>query len=67
MAYIKVVDDPYIVGICENQDANGNISKEEYDEITELFANKPTATSGYKYMLRDDSHKWEMVESGGGL
>lgn len=59
MAYKKVLTGSYILGVGET--SVGNISKEEYDEITERFRNKPGEADGFVYMLRDDTLAWEKI------
>lgn len=61
MEYKKIIVSDYILGLAEVIN-NGNISKEEYDRITEIIRNKPSAESGYDYRLRADSLEWELVE-----
>lgn len=61
MEYKKIIVDGYILGLAEVEQ-NGNISKEEYDRITEIIRNKPIAESGFDYRLRADSIEWELVE-----
>lgn len=60
MAYRKVLDGPYILGVGFSQ--VGNIEQVEYEEIVAQYVRKPTAPVGYAYMLRDDTHVWELVK-----
>lgn len=62
MDYMKCISGDYIVSL-HLVNGNGNIDKIEYDELKELFQNRPIATEGYQYMLRADSLEWEMVEA----
>lgn len=60
MNYAKVVCNGYILGVGI---ANiGNITEEEYNEITGIFRSAPVAPSGYTYKLRADTLEWELVE-----
>ena len=60
MAYRKVLDGPYILGVGFSQ--VGNIEQAEYEEIVAQYVRKPTAPVGYAYMLRDDTNVWELVK-----
>lgn len=60
MEYKKIIVDGYILGLAEVAN-NGNISKAEYDRITEVIHSKPIAESGYDYRLREDL-TWELYE-----
>lgn len=60
MNYAKVVCNGYILGVGI---ANiGNITEEEYNEITDIFRSAPVAPTGYTYKLRADTLEWELVE-----
>ena len=63
MAKIKVIYDDYIIGIGENPIVKEGITQKEYDELTNIFRNKPTAPDGFHYMLRADNLNWELVEN----
>lgn len=60
MEYKKIIVGGYILGLAEVE-KNGNISKEEYDRITEIIHNKPIAPEGYDYRLKADL-TWEKYE-----
>lgn len=60
MEYKKIIVDGYILGLAEVEQ-NGNISKEEYDRITEIIHFKPIAPEGYDYRLREDL-TWELYK-----
>lgn len=61
MNYRKIVIEGYIRGVCETT-GEGNISREEYNAITELMHNKPTPPDGYNYRLSDETLEWVLVE-----
>lgn len=62
MGRFKVIDDGYVLGIGINQSPIDEITQKEYDELTDIFRNKPTAPEGYHYLLRADTLEWELVE-----
>lgn len=55
---ISVIDN-YIVAIAL---ADGEPETEEYRELINVIANKPTAPDGSEYFLRADTLEWELVE-----
>lgn len=59
MEYKKIIVGGYILGLAEVN--SGNISKDEYDRITEIIHNKPTAPKGFDYRLKDNL-EWELYE-----
>ena len=65
MRYDITTEDGYIVsfGSASNgEPEDGNITKEQYDEIRRVITEKPTAADGYEYRLRADTLQWERVE-----
>ena len=60
MNYRKVVIDGYIIGVGETS-AEGNITSDEYNRLTEIFLAMPEAPEGYYYMLRENE-TWELIE-----
>lgn len=60
MQHKTIIIDGYIRGVCMTT-GEGNISQAQYDTITELFHNKPTAPDGFDYRLKADL-TWELVE-----
>lgn len=60
MNYRKVVIDGYIIGVGETA-AEGNITSDEYNRLTEIFLAMPEAPEGYYYMLRENE-TWELIE-----
>ena len=61
MAFVKVINDGYIIGIGKNQSESGGVTEPEYNQISELFKNKPPDTDWYQYKLRSDTLEWERV------
>lgn len=62
-AFYKVVESGYIVGFGTNGADNVTaITEDEYNELAEMFATRPTAPEGYAYMIQDDPREWVMVE-----
>ena len=59
--YYAIIENGYIIAITTNC-GQTPITKELYDSILVMFRNKPTAESGYDYMLRADTLEWELVE-----
>lgn len=62
MAFIKVENEGYIIGVGQNQLKSGGISETEYNRISERINNKPTDPEHYQYKLRSDNLEWELVE-----
>lgn len=60
MGYIKVMSNGYILGVAQAT-SGGNISKEEFDEITAIIHDMPTTPDGYYYRLKDNL-EWELCE-----
>ena len=60
MEYVKVISDGYILGVGEVE-SGGNISKEEFDEISNIIHNTPTAPDGYYYRLKENL-EWELCK-----
>lgn len=68
MTYYKVIIDGYIISVGISTSGSGGISKEEYDMLSELLSNRPTAPDDkHEYKLRDDTLEWELTDRGGGL
>ena len=62
-AYYKIVEDGYIVGFGTNGgDEVSGITEAEYNALSEMFADRPTAPEGYAYMIQDDPREWVLVE-----
>lgn len=60
MGYKIVKNDGYILGVGEVP-FEGNISKDEFDEITEIIQHMPDAPEGFYYRLKDN-FEWELCE-----
>ena len=61
--YYKIVDDGYIVGFGTNgNDECTAITEQEYTQLRAVFADRPTAPTGYDYRLKVDL-TWELVEN----
>ncbi len=62
-AFYKVVEDGFVAGFGTNGGDNVTaISETEYDSLTEMFQDRPTAPEGYAYMIQDDPREWVLVE-----
>lgn len=57
----KLVENGYIVAITTNYGQIA-ITDSEYETILDLFRSKPSAESGFDYLLRDGTMEWELVE-----
>ena len=63
-AYYKVVADGFITGIGTNgSDDATEITKKEYNAISALISDKPIAQDGYKYVLKDSTKEWVLIEA----
>ena len=63
IAFYKVVEDGFVAGFGTNGGDNADaISEAEYDALSEMFQNRPTAPAGYAYMIQDDPREWVLVE-----
>ena len=60
MEYKIVITDGYILGVGEVPNG-GNISKAEFDRMTDIINQKPTAPEGYDYKLTEGL-EWELFE-----
>lgn len=61
--FYKVVKDNIIDGFGTNgPDTVTAITEEEYDALTAMIAARPTAPSGYAYVIQDDPREWVLVE-----
>ncbi len=61
--FYKVLDEQFISGFGTNgNESVTEISKSEYEQLRTLFAERPTAPSGYAYLLQDDPLEWVLVE-----
>lgn len=58
--FYKVAEDGYIKAIGTGSKGE-EINEDEYNEIREIIQNRPTASAGYGYRLKE-SLKWEMYE-----
>lgn len=62
-AFYKIVNDNIIQGFGTNgPDTVTAITEEEYDALTAMFSDRPTAPSGYAYVIQDDPREWVLVE-----
>ena len=62
-AFYKIVEDSYIVGFGTNGGGEVSaITEDEYNDLTEMFATRPTAPNGYAYMIQNDPREWVLVE-----
>lgn len=64
MRYEKIIENGYISScVCcfNGNEAEGNISKSEYDAISAILLSAPTAPDGYSYRLKEDL-TWELYE-----
>lgn len=62
IAYYKVVENGYIVGIGTNgNDTVTEITEAEYNEILSVIHSAPVAPEGYIYKLTEGL-EWELVE-----
>lgn len=60
MNYRKAVINGYIYGVGETT-AEGNITAEQYNRLSEMFESTPEAPEGFYYLLREDE-TWELVK-----
>ena len=60
MEYIKIINGGYILGVA-HVPFGGNISKEEFDNITEIIHQMPEAPEGFYYRLTEN-FEWELCE-----
>lgn len=64
MRYDKVIENGYIAScVCcfNGNEADGNITKEEYENISNILLSAPTASDGHAYRLKADL-TWELYE-----
>ena len=63
-AYYKIVDgDGFISGFGTNgSDSATAITEEDYNSLTTMFSNRPTAEEGHAYILRDNPREWVLIE-----
>lgn len=61
MMYKKVVINGYILGVGQVEH-NGNITEDEYNELTALFHDMPNAPDGYEAKLNDNTLEWDIIE-----
>ena len=61
MAFMVCESNGYILGIGKNQAESGGVSESKYNQISELFKNKPSDTDEYQFKLRSDTLEWERV------
>lgn len=61
MNYKKVIIDGFILGVGAHPN-NGNITEEEYNTISEILRNIPSAPEGYKYLLQDGTLEWMLLK-----
>lgn len=65
MRFDAYIEDGYIqsVGSADSgAPEDGNLTREEYDRIKTIIAEKPPAADGYDYRLRADTLQWEQIE-----
>ena len=60
MEYKMVKNDGYILGVGVVP-YGGNISKEEYNKVTSIINQMPTAPDGFYYRLKEN-FEWELYE-----
>lgn len=61
--FYKIVSGGYITGFGTNGSDNVTaITEAEYNDLSEMFAARPTAPEGYAYMIQDDPREWVLVE-----
>ena len=61
--FYKVVKDNIIDGFGTNgNDTVIAITEAEYAALASMFAERPTAPSGYAYVMQDDPREWVLVE-----
>lgn len=58
--YFKIVSDGFVLGVGTGNGGT-QITPEEYQSISELIKNRPSAASGYTYMLTE-ALEWQLVE-----
>lgn len=61
MNYKKVIIDGFILGVGAHPNS-GNITEEEYNTISEILRNIPSAPEGYKYLLQDGTLEWMLLK-----
>lgn len=61
MRFFKKIDNGYLIAIGEG-DGETEITESEYRAVMQKIQNKPTASEGHQYRLRDDTLEWELVE-----
>lgn len=62
-AFYKIVSNGFIDGFGTNgNDTVTAITEEEYDALTAMFAERPTAPSGFAYVMQDNPREWVLVE-----
>ena len=62
MDYSKIMDYPFIFGVCKGNSGD-TITEEEYYILLNLLQTRPTnAPDGFCYKLRADTLEWELVE-----
>lgn len=60
MKYYKIVENGYILLFGTNCGGT-EITREEYDELQEVFQSRPIPEAGYDYRLKEDL-TWEQYE-----
>ena len=58
MEYKAIIKDGYILGVGQVLNG-GNITKEEFDDITNIIHNTPIAPDGFYYRLKENL-EWEL-------
>ena len=61
MAFVICEYGGYILGVGKNQAESGGVSEPKYNQISELFKNKPSDTDEYQFKLRSDTLEWERL------
>lgn len=62
-AFYKIVNDNIIDGFGTNgNDMVTAITEDEYNALAAMFAERPTAPSGYAYAIQDNPREWVLVE-----
>ncbi len=63
-AFFKIVDENgYVSGFGRNgSDGLAEITESEYNALAAMFAERPAASDGYFYVIRDNPREWVLVE-----
>ena len=62
MTYTRKTENGYIISLStDDAPSGGNITKDEYNGLMELYRSKPKAPAGYDYRLKE-TLEWELYE-----